>query len=60
MGSNSTQGAAVALFLAAFVFAGWALLSGGLLQWLAFVIGLGASVALFLKAKPWEHQEPAR
>ena len=60
MGSNSTQGMAVLLFLVAFSAAGWALYSGGLLLWLVFLVGIGASVSLFLKAKPWEHQEPAR
>lgn len=56
MGANPTQALAFLLFLVAFVFIGAALFSGGSV--LFFVIGLaliGASVALFLKAKPLEH-----
>lgn len=56
MGANPTQALAFLLFLVAFVFIGAALFSGGSV--LFFVIGLasiGASIALFLKAKPLEH-----
>lgn len=58
MGANPTQGQAVALFFVAFVF-----IAGGFaadLNWLWMIIGLAigaASVALFLKCKPWEHRE---
>ena len=59
MGANSTQGVAVMLFLIAFTFLSMALFSGGsVIYFLAFLLAIGASVALFLKAKPWEHQEP--
>ena len=58
MGANSTQGLAGLLFLVAFVFLSGALFSGGnLLLVLLFLVGLAVSVTLFLKAKPWEHEE---
>jgi hypothetical protein len=58
MGANPTQAQALVLFLIAFVF-----IAGGLaanIGYLYIVVGLallGASIALFLKCKPWEHQE---
>lgn len=58
MGANSTQAQAFALFLIAFV-----LIAGGLaanIGYLYLLLGLvllGASVALFMKCKPWEHNE---
>lgn len=58
MGSNPTQAQAVALFLLAFT-----LIAAGLaadINYLYVLIGLAvlaASVALFLKCKPWEHVE---
>ena len=56
MGSNSTQGWAVLLFLVAFTCLSGALFAGGSLVLIAlFVIGIVASAALFMKAKPWEH-----
>lgn len=56
MGSNSTQGTATLLFLVAFTLLGWSLLAeGSVVLLLAFVVFLGASIALFMKAKPWEH-----
>jgi hypothetical protein len=56
MGANSTQGMAVLLFLVAFTFLAAAMFAGGsVLLLLLFVVALVASVALFLKAKPWEH-----
>ncbi len=59
MGANSTQGLATLLFLLAFTFLGWSLLAeGSIVLLLAFVVVLAASIALFLKAKPWEHAEP--
>ena len=58
MGANSTQGLATLLFLAAFVFLGWSLLAeGSIVLLLVFVVALAASIALFMKAKPWEHAE---
>ena len=58
MGANSTQAQAVALFLAGFVSATAGFAAGGSIVWI--VIGLiliGASGALFIKCKPWEHTE---
>ena len=58
MGSNSTQAQGVALFLAAFV-----CIAAGLaedISYLLVLLGLvllGASCAVFLKCKPWEHKE---
>ena len=58
MGANSTQAQGVALF-----FIGFILISGGLaenISYLYLLLGLllvGASIALFLKCKPWEHKE---
>jgi len=57
MGANPTQAAGVSLFLIAFVLLAGALAGGGILYALGFLVLLGISVALFLKAKPWEHQE---
>jgi len=58
MGANSTQGLATLLFLAAFVFLGWSLLAeGSIVLLLVFVVALAASIAMFMKAKPWEHAE---
>ena len=56
MGSNSTQGVAVMLFLAAFTFVSWGLFADGSFLFLAIgLVGLAASFGLFVKAKPWEH-----
>jgi hypothetical protein len=56
MGANSLQGTALLIFLVAFTFLGMALyFDGSLLLLLLFLVGLAASVALFLKAKPLEH-----
>ena len=56
MGSNSTQGLAVLVFLATFASLGGAFAAGSSVLWLAvFVIGAIVSIALFMKAKPWEH-----
>ena len=57
MGANSTQGMAVALFLLGATTMSASVLMGGIV---VFVIGLailGASVATFLKCKPWEDAE---
>lgn len=58
MGANPTQALAFLVFLISFAVIGAALFSGGnmLLMILGLVL-LGASVALFLKAKPLEHLE---
>ena len=56
MGSHSTQRLAIVLFIAAFQLLGRALSVGGsVLFFVLFVIVLGASVALFRRAKPLEH-----
>jgi hypothetical protein len=58
MGSNSTQGLAVLLFLVAFTFLSWGLFAGGnILLILLFVVVAAGSVGLFLKAKPLEHAQ---
>ncbi len=58
MGANSTQGVALLLFLAGFTFLSGALFTGGgILYLLLFAVSVAASIALFLKCKPWEHLE---
>jgi hypothetical protein len=58
MGANTTQAQAALLFLVGFVF-----IAAGLAQDVSYVLlimGLalnGASIALFLKCKPWENAE---
>ena len=58
MGANPTQAQGLVLFLIAF-----ALISAGFaadINYIAVILGvlaLGASVMLFLKCKPWEHNE---
>jgi len=58
MGANPTQAQGLVLFLIAF-----ALIAAGFaadVNYIAVIIGvlmLGASVMLFLKCKPWEHNE---
>ena len=50
--ANSTQGLAVLVFLVAFTCLSVALFEdGNILMLLLFLVGLGASLALFLKAK---------
>jgi hypothetical protein len=58
MGSNSTQGWALLLFLVGFVcLAGAFFKAGSVLLILLFLVATAGAVALFLKAKPWEHSE---
>jgi len=58
MGANSTQGVAVMLVLIAFTCLSLSLFNGfSIIYLLGFLVALAASVSLFLKAKPWEHQE---
>ena len=58
MGANSTQAQGLALFLIAFI-----MIAGGLAENVSYLyillglLSLGASIALFLKCKPWEHSE---
>jgi hypothetical protein len=55
MGSNSTQGWAVLVMLIAFTALSLSMYYGGSILWLViFVVALGFSIALFLKAKPLE------
>ncbi|MEO8052066.1 MAG: hypothetical protein ABI833_16755 [Acidobacteriota bacterium] len=57
MGANPTQAVGVTLFLIAFTLLAGALAGGGILYVLGFLILLGISIAMFMKAKPWEHQK---
>ena len=57
MGANPTQAAGVTLFLIAFAMLAGALAGGGILLGIGFVVLLGASIAMFMKCKPWEHQK---
>jgi hypothetical protein len=57
MGANSTQALGIVVFLLAFVCLSAAMGGGGILALVGFVVLLAASVFLFLKCKPWEHQE---
>jgi hypothetical protein len=57
MGANPTQAIGITLFLIAFVLLAGALAGGGILLVLGFLIALGASIAMFMKCKPWEHQK---
>ena len=58
MGANPTQAQALVLFLVAFT-----LIAAGLAADVNYilvvlvVLSLGVSVTLFLKCKPWEHNE---
>ncbi len=58
MGSNPTQAQAVVLFFVAFICIAGSFAAE--LNWLLMIVGLAlaaASIALFLKCKPWEHRE---
>jgi hypothetical protein len=58
MGSNPTQAQGVLAFLVAFTFIAAGLAADVNFLWI--IIGgalLGASAALFVKCKPWEHNE---
>ena len=57
MGANPTQAVGIALFLIAFASLAGALAGGGILYVLGFIVLLGISSALFMKAKPWEHRK---
>ena len=58
MGANSTQARALVLFLIAFIFiAGGFAGDIGFLYMLLGLVFLAASIALFVKCKPWEHKE---
>jgi hypothetical protein len=57
MGANPTQAQALVLFLLAFVFIAAGLAASSFLYIVVGLVLLGGSVVLFLKCKPWEHQE---
>ena len=57
MGANSTQGTAVALFLAGCCVIPISAFFGGILTALVGVALIGVSVVLFQKCKPWENAD---
>jgi len=57
MGANPTQARGVLLFFVAFVLLAAGLAGGRTLLLLGGLLVLGVSAALFLRCKPWEHQE---
>jgi hypothetical protein len=58
MGANPTQAKGVALFLLAFILIAVGLAADiSIIAIVAGLAALAASVALFLKCKPWEYQE---
>jgi hypothetical protein len=58
LGANSTQAQGVALFLIGFTLLAAGISRGfSILLIAAGVILLGASVVMFQKCKPWEHEE---
>ena len=57
MGSNPTQARGVVVFFLAFVLLAGGLASGRAILLLAGLAVLGVSVVIFLRCKPWEHQE---
>jgi hypothetical protein len=56
MGANPTQAVGIVLFLIAFTLLAGALADGGIIYAIGFLIVLVASIAMFLKCKPWEHK----
>jgi hypothetical protein len=58
MGANSRQAVGFTLFLAAFTVLAGAMAAGGSIVLLLIAVAmLAASAGVFLKIKPWEHQE---
>ena len=58
MGANPTQAQGVALFLIAFTLIAAGLAGNiSMIPLLLGLVVLAISIALFLKAKPWEHRE---
>ena len=58
MGSNPTQAKGVVLFLVGFTLICIGLaLDYSVISLLLGVVIVGVAIALFLKAKPWEHRE---
>jgi len=56
MGSNCTQAQALVLFLIGFVFVAAGIAAGVIYAGIGLALE-AASVAVFIKCKPWEHQE---
>lgn len=54
MGSHSTQGAGILVFLVSFVFLGLAFAGGGILPLLAWALLLGVSIVILRKCKAME------
>ena len=54
MGSHSTQGVGITVFLLAFVALSAAFAGGGVVMYLVFLVLLGVSIALMLKCKSME------
>ena len=57
MGANSTQGSAVAVFIAGFTVLAAGIANSMMLLDLVGAVVVLASLALFRKAKPWEEAE---
>jgi len=57
MGANTTQAGGVLVFLVAFVLLAAGLAAGRTVLLLGGLLVLGVSAAMFLRCKPWEHQE---
>jgi hypothetical protein len=58
MGANSTQAQALTLFLAGFVSATAGFAAGGSMLWILLgLVLIGVGGVLFIKCKPWEHNE---
>ena len=56
MGANCTQAQGLALFLIGFVFVAGGLAAGVIYAGIGLAL-VAVSVAMFIKCKPWEHQE---
>jgi hypothetical protein len=57
MGANSTQAVGVTIFLLALTALSVGLARGGVIYYLATLVLLGLSAAVFLKCKPMENAE---
>lgn len=57
MGANPTQALGVLLFLVAFTLLAGAMAGGGVIYLIGFAVFLVASIAMFMKCKPWEDKQ---
>ena len=57
MGANSTQAVGLTAFFISFTLLAVGLATGATLYYVAAVVFLAASIAIFLKIKPLEHAE---